>query len=402
MYHKRTDQLRVKDVTRVAEAEPRITLPAGRLFAHEAYVLKVLEGQGIEPTWCEFRALGMAKQEVQEGVRLGLRRATGEVTVLFSSLEFGDAKHWAATLLPPVPFEVRHQASGAVAYASEGVHGNRVPLPAEGTSSSARRTRCTCALPSCCGGRHVVRRARRAAGGRARARARGGLGAGVAAIGRCAAAPRGDPVRAAARGDPHETVAKGRTLFSAVEVPCDVWYVDQGALYIGERYCLVVPKGNGFDATSAEFEVSEAQTIVQLQLARQLATAEVHVHNAKAGTGHWSEWLPLPRELLLTARLQGEDERKFVQVAPEAGSRRFTVALPLSPSCSPTTYVVEVQPINETLLRSSAPLSVGAPSAPGSVELPVERVAAGGRRGDRRRGRPAAARGSACARATPG
>ena len=64
-----------------------------------------------------------------------------------------------------------------------------------------------------------------------------------------------------------------------------------------------------------------------------------------------------------------------MQVAPEAGSRRFTVALPLSLQLlAHETYVVEVQPINETLLRLvGAALGRRAVGA-GVIELPVERA----------------------------
>ena len=39
--------------------------------------------------------------------------------------------------------------------------------------------------------------------------------------------------------------------------------------------------------------------------------------NSKAGSGHWSELLPLPRDLLILVRRAGEEERQGKMLTPE-------------------------------------------------------------------------------------
>ena len=52
-------------------------------------------------------------------------------------------------------------------------------------------------------------------------------------------------------------VCEGRTSLAASQVPCDPWFVNQGALYMGETYVLAVPTGHGWRATAVSFVVGE-------------------------------------------------------------------------------------------------------------------------------------------------
>ena len=56
---------------------------------------------------------------------------------------------------------------------------------------------------------------------------------------------------------------------------------------------------------------------MQLELTREEGHATLQLINGKAGLGHWSELLPLPRDLLILVRRAGEEERQGKMLTPE-------------------------------------------------------------------------------------
>ena len=375
--HKQTDQLVASGQTRVEEEAPRASLPLGRLFASEAYVVHVISGDLIEAATCEFLARGDG--EPQE-VTLMVRRVCGAVSVRFVSYEFGSS-HWAAGLpLPPdVRFEVRHKESSALAFAGGAGPGNKVSLPSAGVLfvgetfvlqalSSTLLKGAACEFVA----RSVAQEVELA------------LERGVGDVSLSLRALDGRPLPV---GIPFQVwhqqqqcvVCEGRTSLAASQVPCDPWFVNQGALYMGESYVLAVPTGHGWRATAASFVVGEAGQ-VQLDLAREEGRATLQLLNGKAGSGHWSELLPLPRDLLLLVRRTGEDERQGKVLRPELpeGAVRASVDVAAAGTVllAHERYVLALQP-SELVLAAAAELVLagGGPSAQSAaVELRVPRA----------------------------
>ena len=375
--HKQTDQLVASGQTRVAEEAPRASLPLGRLFAREAYVVHIISGDLIEAATCEFLARGDG--EPQE-VTLMVRRVCGAVSVRFVSYEFGSS-HWAAALqLPPdVRFEVRHKESSALAFAGGAGPGNKVSLPSAGVLfvgetfvlqalSSTLLKGAACEFVA----RSVAQEVELAL-----ERAVGDVSLSLRAL-------DGRPLPA---GIPFQVwhqqqqcvVCEGRTSLAASQVPCDPWFVNQGALYMGESYVLAVPAGHGWRATAASFVVGEAG-LVQLDLAREEGRATLQLLNGKAGSGHWSELLPLPRDLLLMVRRAGEEERQGRVLRPELpeGAVRASVDVAAGGTVllAHERYVLALQP-SELVLAAAVELVLagGGPSAQSAaIELRVPRA----------------------------
>ena len=372
--HKQTDQLVASGQTRTAEEAPKVALQSGRLFAEEAYVLHVLPGDFVDASSCEFLARGDG--ESQE-VTLMVKRVAGAVSASFVSYEFG-SNHWASSLqLPPdVRFEVRHKATSALAFSGGGGPTNKVALPSAGVlfvgetfvlqALSSRLLRgAACEFTA----RSVPQQIELAL-------ERG--------IGDVSLSLRAADARPLPPGIPFQVwhqqlqcvVCEGRTTLAASEVPCDPWFVNQGALYVGESYVLAVPAGHGWKTTAVSFTVGDVG-LVQLELAREEGRATLHLTNAKSGTGHWSEQLALPRELLVLVRRAGEDEKAGRALVPEVAEKAVRASVDVAAGgtvlLAHERYVLELQP-SDAVLRAAAELKLGSSSSPGSVELRVPRA----------------------------
>ena len=171
-------------------------------------------------------------------------------------------------------------------------------------------------------------------------------------------------------------MCEGRTSLAASHVPCDPWFVNQGALYMGESYVFAVPTGHGWRATAASFVVGEVG-LVQLELAREEGRATLHLLNGKSGSGHWSELLPLPRELLILVRRAGEDERQGKALCPELPERAVRASVDVAAGgtvlLAHERYVLALQP-SELVLAAAAELALGPSAQPSAVELRVPRA----------------------------
>ena len=174
-------------------------------------------------------------------------------------------------------------------------------------------------------------------------------------------------------------VCEGRTSLAASQVPCDPWFVNQGALYMGETYVLAVPTGHGWRATAVSFVVGEVGQ-VQLELAREEGHATLQLLNGKAGSGHWSELLPLPRDMLILVRRAAEEERQGRMLHPELAEGAVRASIDVAAAgavlLAHERYVLALQP-SETVLGAAAEvvLAGGGPSAPAAaVELRVPRA----------------------------
>ena len=372
--HKQTDQLVASGQTRTSEEAPKVALQSGRLFAEEAYVLHVLPGDFVEASSCEFLARG--EGESQE-VTLMVKRVAGAVSASFVSYEFG-SNHWASSLqLPPdVRFEVRHKATSALAFSGGGGPTNKVALPSAGVlfvgetfvlqALSSRLLRgAACEFTARSVPQHIELALERA-------------------IGDVSLSLRAADARPLPAGIPFQVwhqqlqcvVCEGRTTLAASEVPCDPWFVNQGALYVGESYVLAVPAGHGWKTTAVSFTVGDVG-LVQLELSREEGRATLHLTNAKSGTGHWSEQLALPRDLLILVRRAGEDEKSGRALTPEVPEKALRASVDVAAGgtvlLAHERYVLELQP-SDVVLRSAAELQLGSSSSPGSVELRVPRA----------------------------
>ncbi len=374
--HKQTDQLVASGQTKIAEHAPRVALQTGRLFAKETYVVHVLAGDFVEASVCEFLARGDG--EHQE-VSLLVRRLCGAVTVHFVSYEFG-ANHWASSLqLPPdVRFEVRHKATSALAFAGVAGPSNRVTLPSAGVLFVGELFVLHALSSRLLRGGSVEFTARSISQEVELALER--------AIGDVSLSLRSPDGRPLPQGIPFKVwhqqlqnvVCEGKTSLSATEVPCDPWFINEGALYSGESYVFGVPAGNGWKMTAVSFVVGEAGQ-VQLELIREEGQVMLHLVNGQSGTGHWSERLPLPRDLLVFVRLSGDDERHGKPLRPESMQEKAARAIinvnqALSGMLlAHERYVFALQ-ASELVLPRQVELQLGSSNEPSSIELRVPRA----------------------------
>ena len=91
-------------------------------------------------------------------------------------------------------------------------------------------------------------------------------------------------------------VIEGKTSAPGREVECELWFVNEGALFVGEQYTFVVPRGNGFvetekgflvghpgsDAAVAHLESGMGATVVELSLTREYASVSRPLTNPAA------------------------------------------------------------------------------------------------------------------------
>ena len=198
---------------------------------------------------------------------LQVQRSTCAMRVAFVPLE-ANTTHWAAKLPLPanVPFEVIHKATGTVVHTGDGGPTNRMYLPSDLLFTGERyvpqsktsphllaaRTDFVVAPPPTPlqrrgggGRRRRKRRHGRCAGGHAANRAcRGRRAHGASCGGRSEGAPLPVKVPYIVRHKDTETVViEGYTSIGGVEVECEPWFVNNGALLVGEAYVLTVPKG---------------------------------------------------------------------------------------------------------------------------------------------------------------
>jgi hypothetical protein len=157
----------------------------------------------------------------------------------------------------------------------------------------------------------------------------------------------------------------------------DHWYVDKGALYRGEEYELSVPTGNGFTHTSARFTVGEVRVNVELVLTREHAPAPwLRLVNAKMGTGHWSEGLPLPAELFVALKLSSDPNHTVGSTRVQHAGTQSHLDVQLDTEVAVMAherYTVELQP-SLLVLRSACELVVDAGGGPASAQLLVPRA----------------------------
>ena len=428
--HKATDQVVATGATRRRDVAPRVAIESGTLYIGETYQLRVLGGFGIIGCMCEFYVRSGA--DAQE-VTLLVPRATAGLSVAFKALEAGSS-HWAAGLPLPrkIDFRVVHKASGAVMYEGNSGPTNRASLPTDTlltgeayilqslASRDVLASRCEFVVTgsgSASGATSAALPSTPSAAGRRSppGSPHGGRSGGVSfgtdaqevvlavdrAVGDVQLVLRSGDGRALPVGVPFTVshaglgcvVIDGRTSLTGNEVECDSWYVNQGALYVGEQYTFAVPTGNGFTATSKSFVVGERTerkgggrgkaahddgrpTRVELELAREFASASVELLSDKAGTGHWAEALPLPPQLTVYARLATDGRHvvgtKVIEL-PERPTQAHVNLTPDVPIVAHQRYTLEVLQSTATL-RSTAELVVGSSSSTASTSLRVGRA----------------------------
>ena len=446
VYHKASNKKVATGATRTREATPRVVMRRGLLYIGETYLLKVLPAYGLEGGRCEFYVRSADEQEVT----LQVQRSTCGTRVKFVPFE-ERSRHWAAKLALPshVPFEVVHKATGATVHKGDGGPSNECTLPSDvlftGESYVLQSLSSRLLLASRCDfvvGPKSKRRSKRSSASASAHRSRAaavsiddGGGSGVAvggggvryddddddeavvlhverAVGDVrfflrAADERPLPVRVpytVTHADLSAVVVDGATAVSGVEVECDPWFVNDGALFEGQTYTFTVPKGNGFAETSKTFTVGEksaralaaerrrgtrggggaaepadgrAPTIVELELAREFASASVHLVSSKAGSGHWSEPLPLPSSMHLYVRL-ASDYKSLVghkHVELHGSKAQDTVRLdgPKLQIVAHQRYTLELQR-SEVCERSTAELVVTSGAVVASCQLLVSRA----------------------------
>ena len=145
---------------------------------------------------------------------------------------------------------------------------------------------------------------------------------------------------------------------------------------MGEEYDLTVPSGNGFLKASTYFTVAEQRLNVELALSREYAQASVTLINAKAGSGHWSEALALPKDLFINVKLANDPNFVLGSLRAQHAGLQQQMLLQLTPDIEVMAherYAVEVQP-SLHVLRAACELNVGAGSVPATAELRVPRA----------------------------
>ena len=443
--HKTTNRVVATGATKRRDVAPRVALAPGYLFVGETYVLKVLAGFGLHGGSCEFYVRTAEAQEVT----LQVRRATCGISLAFRALEVS-TDHWAAALPLPrnVPFKVIHKASGAVVHEADGGPTNKVSLPPDLlftgetyilqslSSQHILASRCEFVVTGSSSGQSASVVPGSGGGGGGSGVHYGGDSQEVAlaidrAVGDVRLVMRSADGRPLPVGVPFSVshaglgcvVIEGRTSLSGMEVECDAWFVNQGALYVGEQYSFAVPKGNGFRAAEPQlFVVGEktpsqrklerteqgrlerasgqggassaaasgtavakeaggaaVTTVVELELSRELAQASVQLLSDKAGTAHWSEALALPANLAIYVRLAHDGRfvvgKKLLELDGQATQTHVNLTEEGNgvEILAHQRYTLELQQTAQ-VLRSTAELQVGSGSQTASAALYVSRA----------------------------
>jgi hypothetical protein len=393
--HKESGRVVCASQTLQAGQAPRAALPDGALFTREIYILRALPSAAVLASQCEFVCTGAPAQEVT----LQVRRAPGAVRVSFVSHEFGSA-HWAAPLKLPanIYFEILHAQSGALVYTGAAGESNAVDLPAEEASLYVGEEYTLRVLNSAMlrGGAvdfavrpvpvHVELSIERAVGALSLS-LRSADGAAIA---------EGLPFQVWHRGL-KTVVAEGRTAVAGPEVPCELWFAHQGALYVGEEYEVALLEGHGYRAAPAIVRIGETPVRVQLLLHREEAGASVRLITVRPTVGRdtLEPLLPLPAGLQLTvsaAAAHRTPEMLLQAAAVDRAAGRAPASLGiirvatngvqseaqvgLTPEVALVAgrrYVVELAP-SAQVLRSAAVLKVDAGAARSLTELTVRRA----------------------------
>ncbi|KAL1508415.1 hypothetical protein AB1Y20_004524 [Prymnesium parvum] len=372
--HKGTGVVVVSGCTHHAEKCHRIVLDSSLLYVHEAYGLRVLPVHGVQAASCEFFVESTESQEVT----LLLRRSTAPVSVSFHSIEFS-SDHWAASLPLPsnVRFQLLHHETGAVVHKGDAGPSNRVAIPSTLMFIGEKYTLQTVEST-------LIRRAA------FDFVVRGGTDEQDVAVpiernvGDAQVILHSADGRALPLGVPFQirhcnlgcVVSEGRSTISDSRVVIDHWYVDQGALYVGEQYELTVPTGNGIKEATTIFVVDDKRVTVEMALTREHGQASVLLVNSKARSGHWSELLPLPKDMLLCVKLASNPDVILGSIHAQHAGLQQELLVSLTPDVdlmAHERYTIELQP-SLPMLRSASELTIQSGDTPAVTELAVVRA----------------------------
>ena len=405
--------------------QPSAVLEEGVVFVGETYVLNVLPGFGLQGGRCEFYVRSAERQEVV----LQVQRAVCAMRVAL--VPFAPHKrHWANSLPLPrhIGFELVHKTTGTVVYRGDAGPTNKRSLSAgevqlftgekyllQSLSSApvlAARTEFVVA-PSSSASHRVNSGIAKFLGEESTL-----LGAhddGVQEVVLPIERSVGDvrlilksvdnrhlPARVPyiVRHQNGSVVIEGKTTNAGREVECDLWFVNEGALYVGETYTFIVPRGNGFVETAKQFVVGgdglssaamagsagtkslamqhdSGPTVVELDLTREYASAMVRLLSDKAGTSHWASSLPLPLSMTLYVRPASDFSNIVGHKIVDNTERSQEAAVPLHEGLqivAHTEYLIELQQA-ATHQRSSGQLVTKTAALTSRAEIKVTRIA---------------------------